>query len=385
MFPVKPAAPEGNAQKTAAPHRAPGGKVRIALWDNSQFILMLLVVIGHTLSTVRTESGLAFAIYAYIYLFHMPAMLLTSGFFAKAQVNPKAARSALGLIATWLVFEGIWALLRYLTIGKTLSDHFLVAPAWSLWFLVTLATMKILLPYIARLRAPLTVSVILALAAGLSPAIGVDFSASRTLCFLPFFVAGWLVKKRGWLDGDWFRHPGPLLRAAAAGVLLSVAAAFVIFPGLLGDIRIDRWLTWRDDYTTLLNLDGWAEPVTGMLIRAGLLLVAAVMTFALLILVPRGQSRISVWGTRTLYVYLLHGFFIFALRTTGAIDRLDDLGIGGTVALIALAAAITVLLSSAPVARLTRRLVEPRFTRLFRAERPDPRASSTGTLPVTRQ
>ena len=60
--------------------------------------------------------------------------------------------------------------------------------------------MRILLPYIARLRHPLVFSILVALTAGLSPAIGVEFSASRTLCFLPFFVAAWLAKDRGWRD-----------------------------------------------------------------------------------------------------------------------------------------------------------------------------------------
>ncbi|MEB4615259.1 acyltransferase family protein [Leucobacter sp. M11] len=362
---MSPAVLDGKSPAQAPGNRTSGGKPRIALWDNAHFFLIVLVVIGHTLSTVRTDSGLAFSIYSYIYLFHMPAMLLISGYFAKTQVTPKATRGVLKLVATWMFFEGIWALVRFLTNGKTLSDEFLVAPAWTLWFLVTLATMKILLPYIARLRAPLTVSVVLALAAGLSPAIGVDFSASRTLCFLPFFVAGWLVKERGWLSGEWFRRPSVGLRSAAAAVLLAVAAAFVVFPDLRGEARIDRWLTWRDDYDTLLDLGEVATPVAGILIRFALLATATLMTAALLVLVPRGHSRITVWGTRTLYVYLLHGFLVFALRNSGAIDAIDSLGVPGTLILVAIATAIAVLLSSAPVARLTRPLIEPKFKAIF--------------------
>ena len=46
--------------------------------------------------------------------------------------------------------------------------------------LVSLIAMRILLPYIAMLRWPLITTTVLALAAGLSPVIGTQFSASRS-------------------------------------------------------------------------------------------------------------------------------------------------------------------------------------------------------------
>ncbi|WP_395966755.1 acyltransferase family protein, partial [Brevundimonas diminuta] len=70
------------AHPTTAPAR-PAAKPRIAVWDNARFLLIVLVVIGHAISTVRTDSQLGFALYAYIYLFHMPAMILLSGMFSR--------------------------------------------------------------------------------------------------------------------------------------------------------------------------------------------------------------------------------------------------------------------------------------------------------------
>ena len=62
-------------------------KTRVALWDNARFALIVLVVIGHLISTVRTDTQLGFGLYAYIYLFHMPAMIALSGLFAKPEVT----------------------------------------------------------------------------------------------------------------------------------------------------------------------------------------------------------------------------------------------------------------------------------------------------------
>ena len=328
----------------------------------------MLVVIGHAISTVRTDSELGFALYAYIYLFHMPAMILLSGLFSKPEVSPKAIRSTVQLLIVWLVWEGIWALIHLFVEGSAPGKNFLVSPAWTLWFIVTLITMRIALPYIARLRHPLIFSIAVALIAGLSPAIGSEFSASRTLSFLPFFVAGWLIRDRGWLDGAWFMAPHRGARAAGWGGLAVIAAAFVVLPNLREEWRIDRWLTWRDSYDWLFAhaaIGDWqptewaAISAGGIAVAAGLMAIAAIMTLALLLVVPRGHSVITVWGSRTLFVYLLHGPIIWVLRETGAVADIGALGIGGLALLIGIAILLAMILSMTWVTRVFKPIIEP--------------------------
>ena len=335
----------------------------------------MLVVIGHAISTVRTDSALGFGLYAYIYLFHMPAMILLSGMFSKPESSPKAVRSTVQLLVIWISWEAIWALIRFLVEGKTPGGGFLVNPAWTLWFLVSLATMRILLPYFARLRHPLIASVVLALGSGLLPAVGTEFSASRTLAFMPFFVAGWLARDRGWFDGRWFASPTLVTRGLAWGLLAVIAAVFVFWGSLQSDWRIDKWLTWRDDYPWLFAhaAPGDFEPASwaaisggGILISALLIAVAGGMTLAVLIVVPRRGGRLTVWGSRTLYVYLLHGVVVWFLRSTGAIDYVADLGTVGLLAIIAGAVGLTALLSMKWVTIVFRPVVEPSFNWLLR-------------------
>lgn len=357
-------------------HTAPP-RARVALWDNARFILIVLVVAGHAISTIRTDTAFGFATYAFIYLFHMPAMIALSGLFAKPEATPKVARSTVQLLVTWVLWEGIWALLHLAVKGRGLPESWLVAPAWTLWFLVTLATMRIVLPYIARLKHPLIFSVAVALVAGLSPAIGTQFSASRTLCFLPFFVAAWLGVDRGWFSGDWFMRPARAARASAWALLALVAAAFAVLPGLRDTWRIDTWLTWRDDYAWLFArapigswapTEWWSIALGGSGVRLALLVVAAAMTLAVLLIVPRGHSIITLWGARTLYVYLLHGPIIWALRETGGAEWIGSFGVPGVLALIACGIALTVVLSMAWVSTLCRPVIEPRLEWLFSRE-----------------
>ncbi|MFA7498588.1 MAG: acyltransferase family protein [Leucobacter sp.] len=353
--------------------RAPQ-KTRVALWDNARFVLIALVVIGHVISTVRTDTALGFGLYAYIYLFHMPAMIMLSGLFSRAETSPKAVRSTVQLLLTWLVWEALWAVIRFFAEGKLPGSGFLINPAWTLWFLVSLVTMRILLPYLARMRHPLLVSIVLALAGGLSPVIGTEFSAARTLVFLPFFVAGWLIRDRGWLDGAWFTRPSRRFRAAAWGVLVAIALAFAAAPRLQEVWRIDRWLTWRDDYFRVFERapigdwhpESWgAVAAGGIAVSAVLLGLAALMTFAVLVVVPRGRGAATVWGSRTLYVYLLHGPIVYFLRSSGTIEVISDWGPLGLPTLIILGLVITVILSTAPVARVFRPIIEPRTDWLF--------------------
>lgn len=365
-----------NSSTTVTPGAPPTAhKARIAVWDNARFVLIVLVVVGHAVSTVRTQTSLGYGLYTFIYLFHMPAMIALSGLFSKAEATPKAVKSTVQLLATWLIWELIWALIHFFSSGRDLPDSWLVSPAWTLWFLVTLATMRILLPYIVMFKHPLLLSIVLALVAGLSPAIGTQFSASRTLCFMPFFVAGWLAMNRGWLSADWFSRPTRAVRVAAVAVLAVVAAAVAVLAPLRSEWRIDTWLVWRDDYAWLFDRapvlgwapsEWWAIAVGGAGVRLGLLIVAGIMTVALLLLVPRGHSRITVWGTRTLYVYLLHGPVIAWLRASGAVDWFGQFGEGGVVALIGVAIALTVVLSLELVARIFRPVIEPRLDMLYR-------------------
>ncbi|GAA1592623.1 acyltransferase family protein [Leucobacter chromiireducens] len=358
-------------------------KPRIALWDNARFVLIVLVVVGHAISTVRTDTALSFGIYAYIYLFHMPAMILLSGLFARPVTDRKMVRSTLQLLVTWGLWEGIWAVIRFFVEGRTPGSAFLVSPAWTLWFLVSLVTMRILLPFFARLKHPLIVSIVIALVSGLIPAIDTEFSAARTLTFLPFFVAGWLIRDRGWLDGEWFMAPSRALRAGAWSLLGIVALCFALVPQLRYEWRIDRWLTWRDDYEWLFETppvsdwqpESWsATAVSGTLVTVGLLVIAAAMTFALLVVVPRGHGRATVWGTRTMAVYLLHGPIVYAMRETGAIDWIGGLGWPGVLLLVAIGVAIALVLSGAWVSRLARPLIAPNIDRLLAPDaRPEPR------------
>lgn len=361
---------------------------RVALWDTAKWVVIALVAINHVLGTIRTQTETAFGIYTFSFFIHMPVMMLIAGYFAKTDVGARAIRGVVQLVAVWVVWECIWAAIRFFGEGESLAADFLVSPAWTLWFLVSLATMRVALPYIAKLRRPLLCSIVIALAAGISPAVGGDFSASRTLCFLPFFMLGWAAHERGWLSGAWFERPTIALRSAAAACMAGVALYFTL-TSPLDYWRLDTWLRWRDSYFVLfedapvgdLSPEAWwGTAVAGITIRASLIALQLAMVLAVLLLVPRRHSIITDWGARTLYVYLLHAPIVWVMRQTGVVDAFAQWGPTGVIALTLMGLAITAALSTYWVARVTRVLIEPNLTRLLRAGESSSRHCARGCV-----
>ena len=55
-------------------------------WAPSDWII-LLVVVAHMVSTIRTQTSFGWGLYVFIYLFHMPAMIGLAGLFSKADAT----------------------------------------------------------------------------------------------------------------------------------------------------------------------------------------------------------------------------------------------------------------------------------------------------------
>jgi fucose 4-O-acetylase-like acetyltransferase len=95
----------------------------------------------------------------------------------------------------------------------------------------------------------------------------------------------------------------------------------------------------------------------GGLFRLGVYVLAAIMTVSVLSWVPSKEFKLTYLGGRTLYVYLLHGFFIQFFRQAGWFKVNTILDVVG---LAIVAAAIVYLLSSSAIQTLTQPVIEGR-------------------------
>ncbi len=75
-------------------------KERVAYLDNARYWVMLLVVIGHSLTQFVAMDS-ARAVYVWIYAFHMPFFILISGYTARRYMGD--ARQVKRIISTLVV------------------------------------------------------------------------------------------------------------------------------------------------------------------------------------------------------------------------------------------------------------------------------------------
>jgi fucose 4-O-acetylase-like acetyltransferase len=258
--------------------------------DAQKGALILLVVFCHILEVFQGWANPVLVLLLRpVYAFHMPAFIMIAGRMAKAAAP---IRRILPTLLSYLAFQVLYSLP---SLASLRIRHIVAYPFWIMWFLLSMCLWYIAAPIIARSRYAVSISVIVALLAGFLPFDGYILSLSRTAVFLPFFVAGH-VHDYGWQHR--IRHcPLPI-----AGVTATLLIASINFFAVDGD-----WLRGALTYRQM-NVD----PITGLLSRAMLLLVA----FLLIICFSRGIGPVrwlARYGRHTLPVYLLHAAILLPL------------------------------------------------------------------------
>ncbi|WP_156290182.1 acyltransferase family protein [Oceanobacillus salinisoli] len=324
---------------------------RNPFYDNAKLLFIFLVVFGHVIQPFTFDSKEVNTLYLWIYTFHMQAFILLSGFFAKGSGSKDyIMKLAKKLLLPYLIFQSLFTVYFFL-IGNDSWQAGIFYPHWSLWFLFSLFSWHILLIFFKKIPAKygISLAVIIGLFVGYIGDIGHTFSLSRTFVFFPFFLAGyWLTEKQVMLVKR------PALKIVSIAVMVTLAISLYYAPEINSG-----WLLASKSYIDL----GMVE--YGGLARLLVYITAALMTVSVLAWVPkRDFGWVTKLGTRTIYVYLLHGFFIqfFRQYEMFAVNSIIDL-----LGLAVLSALIVILLSSRPVLRVSQPLIEGKITLMKQA------------------
>ncbi|WP_338668473.1 acyltransferase family protein [Pseudodesulfovibrio methanolicus] len=307
--------------------------------DNAKGLLIILVVMGHLVWPVPSGDRAADALYFYVYSFHMPMFALISGWLSRVETGRAAlVRNGRQLLAPYVVFVALHTLILRL-MGQ--EPYPVLQGLYGLWYLLSLFCWRMILPYARRVPFALPASIVLALAAGFVPFIGLDLSLSRTLVLLPFFLAGHRLRERG------------IPPTAAFGRLTgwALTAAGLFLAAWLSGYNFQPMLYGNGPYAAL-----GPGLVVGLVARAIQLAVAFGLGLGALAMVPPGENPLTRIGRHSLHVYLLHSLLLVPYRLWPA-----AYGVLGSTAwlLIPVAAALAWVLASPSVVRITRRLVAP--------------------------
>ncbi|MFD5627044.1 acyltransferase family protein [Streptomyces sp. NPDC127072] len=369
----------------AGAERATGS--RDPWWDNARFTSATLIVILHTVGSIMSRVEVLHAFNIASWAFRVPAFVMLAGVFSSAgPLTSRNLRSLLQSIALpALLFSLLFSLENY-WLGSKFVLHVVQLP-WTLWFLMSLFFWRLLLPLVVQLRYPLIITTGISLAVGYIDAFGMQYSASRTLVYLPLFYLGWRIGQghlNSWFTSRWS------LPVAVSALLASFVAAWFWHKDVKGN-----WLSMRHHYTA-------ADPMSlefAWVIRLAVLATAAALVLCMLRLVPRRRlPLISAMGAGGFTIYLLHPLVILPLREQDWIARANTRV--EIVGLVLCAVALAMVLGSAPVRRLVQPLTRPPVGWLFAVTAPrqqpvysgapvptppaEPEPTLTATLPSPR-
>ncbi|MEV5407956.1 acyltransferase family protein [Thermopolyspora sp. NPDC052614] len=348
--PPAPQPPATDAAPATPPAAPPAKRRRDPYLDNVKFLLIALVIMGHSLvPTLDADS--ARSAYLFIYVFHMPLFVIISGYLSRTFWNSNAKTNKLvdTFLVPYVIVEVLFAVLRY-ALGQKWSLT-IIDPAWLNWYLVALLLWRLSTPVWKRMRFPITLSIIVYLLAGLSDLPG-DFSMDRFFGLMPFFVIGLMLREEHleMLNRTWIKVAAGFVLAGAVVVAILVAPHVKLGP-----------IYYKSGYAEL-HMTWW----TGMGVRVGLLIAALLMSAAILALVPRGRTWFSDLGTRTLYAYILHGVVVLTAKELGWLSFPWLFGPLGVAAIATSAFALAIILCLPETRRLFSWMLEPRLSWLYR-------------------
>lgn len=261
---------------------------RSAALDRVKGLLIFLVVWGHFVEVGIRSSDTLMAIYAAIYVVHMPAFVMIAGMVSSAQprLGQIAWRILLPYVALYIPYAV--ALWRFREIELLWPWE----PPWILWFLLSLAIWRLALPVLLRIPLVLPLSVLVAVWAGYVEWIDrAFFGLSRTLVFLPAFLAGHLYRDRILA----------LRRPVICGLVLAAILALSAWLAVEGSMP----------YRVLWG----AEPFDGKRYGDDEWRLFAVLAGLVSAVAMIGLGWGSAWlGRRTLQIFLGHGLIVLALR-----------------------------------------------------------------------
>ncbi|MGW3303340.1 acyltransferase family protein [Streptomyces rubiginosohelvolus] len=347
-------APGTSAPDAAAPAPA-AAKKRDPYFDNVKYLAIVLVAVAHAWEPVMDGSRATRALYMVVYMFHMPAFILISGYFSRSfdMTAPKVKRLLTSVVVPYLVFETAYSLFKRYADDSPDMAISLVDPFFLTWFLIALFIWRVTTPIWQAIRHPLPVALAIAMLASVSPDIGDDLDLQRVLQFLPFFVLGLLVKPE---------HFQLVRRREVRLLSLPLFAGALLFAYWAAPRMQLGWF-YRANSAQEMGAPWWS----GAVMTLAMFGCALVLTVGFLAWVPGRERWFTVLGAGTICGYLLHGFLIKGAEYTGLFDRYTWLSDPVGLVVVSLVAAVAVTLMCAPlVGRALKWATEPDMNWAFR-------------------
>lgn len=281
--------------------------------DNLKALLILCVVLGHLLE-LNKGYGINKLLYIFIYLFHMPAFVYVTGYFASFQ----GKRLLWKTVRPYLLFQVLYIIYINCLYGSEERIQF-ARPYWLLWYLFALMVWSLSIPALRKLSGQgralcLAAALAAAIGAGYIGAMGRDYSLSRILVFYPFFLWGYFERN----PANGLSNPAKkyqrLEKWLFAGCSFLIGAVFLYCCMNYKAMHVN-WLYEAASYTAVKQSAVWRMLHLGI-------------GSCFIVVFQKGipdkyLGRLTRIGQNTMSIYLMHGFVIKWMDRYGILLRFN--------------------------------------------------------------
>ena len=243
----------------------------------------------------------------------MPLFIyVTAKFSRKSKKSP--LKKALKMLMYFLVSDILISLYYGYVLGIIDPTNNLLAPRYTLWYLLTCFWLH-LFEYIIRNLKPkkaLIISIAIALLCGFIPFIGEDLSTSRTLTLLPFYILGYYNKEFNIKE----------IATKYKNIFYVLTAIILLFYLTNQSVIIfkDVYMKYSYyEYESILN---------NFITRIILIPVNCLFCVSVANLITKNKCILTSLGNKTLYVYLSHGAII---KTIDSLQMFPNNPVIGTI------------------------------------------------------
>lgn len=315
-------------------------------FDNLKLLLITLVVIGHTIEPLIDSHSNIKLLYVVIYSFHMPLFVFISGYFSKDINNEEKLFSKItNIFVPYVIFQLLYSLFNIYVLKAENFKITLVYPYWITWYLLSLFIWNLILPYFCKVKYSIIISLLISILCGYDTNIGYYLSLSRTITFFPYFLMGYFTEK----------HHITIIRQCIAKKY-AVLTLLAIFPLLyLINNRINyKWFYGSLSYSQLNS-----SVYPNYIIDITLYILAIIISICILALVPNKKFFFTHLGSRSMTVYVFHGFIIKLLLKYNFFDYIESFKT--EIFIIILSFFIVIILSSKYINKIAKVIIYPKI------------------------
>lgn len=321
-------------------------KRRNYYFDNLKLLLIVLVVMGHVIEPLIDSNKNIKVAYMFIYAFHMPLFVFVSGYFSKNINDDKKFFSKINsILVPYIIFQLLYSIFNIYVLKAQDFEVTLIYPYWTMWYLLSLFTWNIILPYFSKMRYSVLIAFVISILSGYDNNIGYYFSLSRTITFFPYFLMGYFCRQE-YID---------TLRIHIKKVYALIGVLTIWLFIYLMNSKIDyKWFYGSYPYS---QLDGFGCPK--FIIDILTYLLAIIASVCVLALIPNKKLIFTNLGSRTMGVYIFHGFIVKLLVKYDFFNYIDSFTSEIFIMLISLF--IVVILSSQKINEIINIITYPKI------------------------